>query len=389
MHAIPQQNERISALVQENRALSLAPPEELILRQNAQGTIFAASSASWSFFGVGERKLQGLKLTDLVAPRCHSVLLQAMADALKFRVAEVTIDLKQGAAYKKAQLRIRALRGGGFRTAMVAVAGDTEVVEEKPSAPLPGIGTDQIADVSHEIRTPLNAVIGFADALRQESFGPLGDHRYRDYAKLIQESGQHVLSLVNDLLDLSKAESDKLTVEAVDLDVAELVKRCAEMMQLEAERAGLSLRVEVSPRLGAMRLDPKIVRQILLNLLSNAVKFTDEGDITIRARQLDQNLVVSVQDSGVGMSKEDLERVGERFYQARQQGVRGARGSGLGLALSQALAKAHGGRLDLSSTPGQGTTATLTLPTAPRIRRYQPIAERSLPVDPWETRLQA
>ncbi|MEM1381301.1 MAG: HAMP domain-containing sensor histidine kinase [Pseudomonadota bacterium] len=354
--------------------------------QDTRGTITAVSGASWQLFSAGPQRLKGLHLTDLTAARSHPALLGALMQAMRDGEATVVVDLKPTASAPHASLLLKAQAGGGFECALTPLSDRSQAPiphTERPRQELLPAAPDQLADVSHEIRTPLNAVIGFADALRQESFGPLGDRRYRDYAKLIQESGQHVLALVNDLLDLSKAEANRLTVEPQSVDVEAEIAACAGMLRLEAENAGLSLSMKTAPGLGFHKLDPKILRQILINLLSNALKFTDRGGITVRSRILDGRLVISVEDTGVGMSEDDLRRVGERFYQARSAGVRGARGSGLGLALSHALAKAHGGRLDIRSSPGRGTTATLTLPLAdvtqvpsgrPQ-RRYRPLAE--------------
>ncbi|MFC3303501.1 PAS domain-containing sensor histidine kinase [Parvularcula lutaonensis] len=349
----------------------------MILEQDIRGTIVEASESSGKLFGGRPERLLGLRLTDLVAARAHPELLNAMNRALREGQADIAVDLRREARAPHAILTIKSLPQGGFRTRIRPLLSRAANDAGKPGSDSVEPTPDKLADVSHEIRTPLNAVIGFADALRQESFGPLGDKRYRDYAKLIQESGQHVLSLVNDLLDMSKAEAGKLDVERRPVRVDELVVSCAQMMRLEAERAGLTLSCKTASSVGIHSVDPKVVRQILLNLLSNALKFTKTGGIVIRTRLLDGALVIAVEDTGVGMSGDDLQRIGERFYQARPEGVRGTRGSGLGLALSSALAKAHGGCLDLTSEPGRGTVATLTLPLseapAARPRRYRPI----------------
>ena len=338
--------------------------ERVFFRQNADGSIKTARGDVVRQFPGLKTRLSGLKLTDLTAPSSHHRVLEALIEALENGFAERDVRLARFAAARFARLSLKALPGGGFVTELVPLVAmgqrPPKPVEAKPeTAPVP---TDQLANVSHEIRTPLNAVIGFADALRQESFGPLGDHRYRDYAKLIQESGEHVLSLVNDLLDLSKAQANKIELSKTSVDVADLISSCVSMIELDADKAGLQIVMKTSPPVGKGEADPKILRQVIINLLSNALKFTDQGSITVRTRILDGRLVVAVEETGVGMSSEDLARIGERFYQARSAGVRGTRGSGLGLALSQELAKAHGGRLDLASAPGRGTRATLTIP---------------------------
>ncbi|MCQ8184227.1 sensor histidine kinase [Parvularcula maris] len=323
-------------------------------------------------FSTTPGRLRGARLTELVTARHHPKVLHALAEVQASGRAALSVDLNRAAKVPHARIELRSPRRGVVEARLRPLL--TSRSEPAPSKQAPA-DKEQLADVSHEIRTPLNAVIGFADALRQESFGPLGDKRYRDYARLIQESGQHVLALVNDLLDLSKAEADKLECRVEPVHAGDLVAACASMLALQAKEAGLTLRVETAPQVGILTIDPKIVRQILLNLLSNALKFTEEGSVTVRTRLMGGNLVITVEDTGVGMEEDQVERLGERYYQARGEGVRGAKGTGLGLALSSALAKAHGGRLDILSQPGRGTTASLTIPAVAKKkpRRYEPI----------------
>jgi len=345
----------------ETKRFREATEARVFFRQNANGTIEDARGDLREQFPRLRSGIRGQKLTDLTLATSRSKVLKALIDALEDGFSEQDLRLGVMAKARQARLRVKALPGGGFVSELVPLV-PLQGKTEQPKATLASAATDQLANVSHEIRTPLNAVIGFADALRQESFGPLGDHRYRDYAKLIQESGQHVLSLVNDLLDLSKAEADKIELTPTDVNVRELVDSCVSMIAMEAENAGLDIRVVTASNVGTIQADAKVLRQVIINLLSNALKFTDRGRITVRTRLLDGRLVIAVEDTGVGMSADDLDRIGERFYQARSAGVRGARGTGLGLALCQALAKAHGGRLDINSRPGEGTVATLTVP---------------------------
>lgn len=378
MHAIPLQNASNRPRGEVLRGQTAGSAAEMFAEQDSRGTILRASEPLARLFGTTPARLGGMRLTDLVSARQHPQLLEALNKACARGSSHVPVDLRRGARVPHALLEITTMQGGGFRTRFrPLVRGSTEKAVAKPAPTLP-VKSDRLADVSHEIRTPLNAVIGFADALRQESFGPLGDKRYRDYARLIQESGQHVLALINDLLDLSKAEADKVDVQREPVRVRDLVEGCTAMMRLEAERAGLSISSAIAPDVGIHAIDAKVVRQIILNLISNALKFTKEGGVTIRTRILDGRLVIAVEDTGVGMSPEDLNRVGERFYQARREGVRGGRGSGLGLALSSALAQAHSGSLDLLSKPGRGTVATLTLPLLEKQgspRRYQSLPQ--------------
>ena len=371
MHAIPRPIADNLPRPPSTAGARVASGSAITLEHDARGTILEASEACGKLFGCSSYKLEGMRLTDLVAAKGHPELLNAMAKALRDGEAELTVDLHRGARVPNALLLLERA-GMGFRTYMRPAR--KRVPHALVPAKVPELEQDKLADVSHEIRTPLNAVIGFADALRQESFGPLGDKRYRDYARMIQESGQHVLALVNDLLDLSKADADKIDVEREPVRVDQLIHSCVELMKLETEQAGLTIACKIAPSVGLQMIDPKVVRQILLNLLSNALKFTQSGGLTVRAQLASGDLVIDVQDTGVGMSADDLARIGERFYQARPEGVRGTKGSGLGLALSSALAKAHGGRLELQSQIGRGTRAILTIPSADcPSRTYRPL----------------
>ncbi|MEM6913924.1 MAG: histidine kinase dimerization/phospho-acceptor domain-containing protein, partial [Pseudomonadota bacterium] len=195
----------------KNKAFQSHAPEDmrpLILEQNAFGAITSSSESSWDFLGKAPGRLRGLQLTELIDSKGHPNLLGALSKAMVKGHAKVSTVLRRDALVDEVDLLIERRSKGSLRTTIC----DRRVANDRPS-PVPstaiGLPADQIADVSHELRTPLTAVIGFADALRQESFGPLGDRRYRDYARVIQESGQHVLSLVNDLLDLSKAEAER------------------------------------------------------------------------------------------------------------------------------------------------------------------------------------
>lgn len=221
---------------------------------------------------------------------------------------------------------------------------------------------DRLADLSHEMRTPLNAVIGFSGAMGAEVFGPLGHARYYEYAEHIRSSGAHLLDLVNSILDLSRIEADRFDLKREAVNVGSLALECAAMVRLGAEAAGLKLDAHIEDGMPESFLDPRAVRQILINLLSNAVKFTSDGAISLTAARVGEAIEILVKDTGVGMSAEELAKLGARFTAAQGAGVRGAKGAGLGLALAFALADLHGGSLKLDSAPGEGVTATLRLP---------------------------
>lgn len=227
---------------------------------------------------------------------------------------------------------------------------------------------DLLADLSHEMRTPLNAVIGFADAMQKETFGPLGHDRYAEYAGHIRTSGAHLLDLVSQILDLAKIEADRFALKRELVDAGAIARECAGMVRLQAEHAGLKLNVRVADDLPESALDPRALRQILINLLSNAIKFTSDGEVTLEATAQGGEIVFTVTDTGVGMSEADLKKLGSRFTAAQGLGVRGAKGAGLGLALAYALAELHGGSMRIESAPGEGVKATVRLPVAPPAR---------------------
>ena len=223
-----------------------------------------------------------------------------------------------------------------------------------------------LANISHELRTPLNAIIGFSEMMKHEIFGPLEPANYRTYVDDIHESGMHLLELINDILDMSKAEAGMTDLQESAVDVADIIRTSVRMMTRRAYNAGLAVEEDLPERLPMLLADERRVRQIVLNMLSNAVKFTDDGGrISVGARiDSDGCYQIQIADSGIGMTAEDLVRVMEPFVQADTRLSRKYEGSGLGLPLTKALIVAHGGTLTLASEPGKGTTATVTFPPA-------------------------
>ena len=220
-----------------------------------------------------------------------------------------------------------------------------------------------LALMSHELRTPLNAILGFSDIVRQEIFGPVGDGRYRDYANDIHNSGQHLLSVINDLLDLSRIEAGRLELMERPIELGKLIAACQRLVMDRAIVGGLSLDAEVPADLPALRADERLLRQILLNLLSNAIKFTDRGGSVAVSAYLgeDGGIRISVADTGIGIAAEDIPKVLQPFRRAvttRRQ----IEGAGIGLYLVQSLMRAHGGTLNIESTVGEGTRMQLSFP---------------------------
>jgi signal transduction histidine kinase len=223
--------------------------------------------------------------------------------------------------------------------------------------------TEFLANMSHELRTPLNAVIGFSDILSGELFGQLGDRRYRDYARDIRESGLHLLKLINDVLDVAKIEHGEVAIDDEIVDVGAAMESCARVVREPAAAASVTVAVDPHADLPPLRADGRRLKQILINLLSNAIKFTQAGGrVTIEAAADERGYRISVSDTGIGIAPEDMATALRPFGQIDSSLARKYQGTGLGLPLSKAMAELHGGGLELSSTPGQGTTATVWLP---------------------------
>ena len=225
-----------------------------------------------------------------------------------------------------------------------------------------------LANMSHELRTPLNAINGFSEIMQGEMFGPLGHERYKDYVADILSSGQHLLSLINDILDMSKIEAGKMQLQPEPLDPVALIDSCVRIMRARAEEKSITLSVE-GDALPEIEADPRALKQVMLNLMSNAVKFTPEdGKVTVRTFDAADGVVIQVADSGIGISEEDLPRVGRPFEQIENQHAKKHQGSGLGLALSKSLIEMHGGTLRIDSVLGKGTTVSFSLPATAVIR---------------------
>ncbi len=233
-----------------------------------------------------------------------------------------------------------------------------------------------LANMSHELRTPLNAINGFSEIMVGEMFGPLGDARYKEYAGDILSSGQHLLALINDILDMSKIEAGKMNLKFEPLTVEDVVEDAARLVRNRAEAAGLALELEFPRDLPEVEADYRAVKQVLLNLLSNAIKFTPRGGrVTVRAESrrdpTGERIRISVRDTGIGIAADDLQRLAQPFEQIESQPSTTQQGTGLGLALTKSLVEMHGGALDIQSAPGEGTTVAFSVP----VRQADPRGE--------------
>jgi cell cycle sensor histidine kinase DivJ len=355
---------------------------DMITRHDEKGRVVFASLGAQQLFGepaqkvVGDGLLERVHVADRPAyltalSRCHA---NGEPIAVEFRVRRA--GASDPARYVWVEMRCRPMRpqdGSAIeRPSTVAVTRDisdrkaqeaelTRTRDEAESASR--AKTQFLANMSHELRTPLNAVIGFSEILNRELFGALGEARYRDYARLIHESGEHLLNVVNDILDMSKIEAGKFKIVKEPFDVASLVKSCCDIMRHTAEQRSLSLIVDVAPGIPELPADKRACKQMLLNVISNAIKFTDPGGwVRVSARVVEGSVELVVADNGIGIAELDLPKLGNPFVQANNSYDRIYDGAGLGLSVVKGLARLHDGKLELASTLGQGTTATILLP---------------------------
>jgi signal transduction histidine kinase len=225
--------------------------------------------------------------------------------------------------------------------------------------------SDFLANMSHELRTPLNAIIGFSEVLLEKMFGEVNEKQL-DYLQDIHSSGKHLLSLINDILDLSKIEAGRMDLDIAEFDLRSALQNAMTLVKERAQRHGIELSLEADDAIGAFRADERKFKQIMLNLLSNAVKFTPEGGkIGVRAKPVGNAVEIAVTDTGVGIAPEDQKSVFDEFKQVGRDYTKKAEGTGLGLALTKRFVELHGGSIRLESTPGRGSTFTVTIPTPP------------------------
>lgn len=223
-----------------------------------------------------------------------------------------------------------------------------------------------LANMSHELRTPLNAILGFSEAIQHELFGGLegaGADKYREYVADINSSGRHLLSLINDLLDLSKIEAGKLEIFPSNVQLGEIVEDVARMTAPQAKEARVRVETELPDEKVGIYADGRLIMQAILNIVANAVKFSPPGSyVTLRAQVEGHNIVVSVSDEGCGMTKQDVQHALEPFRQAGSLETRPEHGTGLGLPLARSIVELHQGGLEVASEPGVGTTVSIWLP---------------------------
>ena len=344
---------------------------------DAHGLIVSANRGAEALFGYEPRELAGRAFSELFAPES----VETAYDCLDHPTHD------SGASVRHGGREVIGRAAGGSLIPMFMTVGPTgdrtdrlgvvfrditrwkkveqELTEARHQAEKASSAkSDFLAKISHEIRTPLNAIIGFSEVMMAERFGPVGSERYREYLKDIHASGGHLLSLINDLLDLSKIEAGRLELTFASVSLNDLTQQCVTIMQPQANRDRIIIRTSLPPSLPQVVADARSVRQIVLNLLSNSIKFTDAGGQVIVSTALNDNgdVALRVRDTGVGMSEKDLATALEPFRQlvTPVSGVSG--GTGLGLPLTKALAEANRASFYIKSAPKAGTLVEIAFP---------------------------
>jgi len=348
---------------------------DLITRHSSDGRIAYASPAALPLLGVAPESLVGLVPAALCHPDDLKAMQTAFMDASYFgRPSTAVVRLKKaGGEHVWAEIRCRPVPHAGGSD-IVAVTRD--ITERKAyerdliaARDLAEEGSRAksrfLANMSHELRTPLNAIIGFSEVMMQEMFGALGNPRYVEYSHLVHESGNHLLELINSILDMSKIEAGKFELSEEVFDLGAVADASVRFVRLAAERAGVALKTSVAPEATFIFADMRATKQILVNLLSNGVKFTPKGgEVVIRAVRDAKGIEITVTDTGVGIPEKALMRLGQPFEQVEGEHVKKKEGTGLGLSLVKALTGMHGGEAVIESTVGVGTTVRIRLPHA-------------------------
>ncbi|MGJ0395353.1 MAG: ATP-binding protein [Methylocystis sp.] len=338
----------------------------------ADGTILRANARFAACFLVGALEGWNRSLASLLGPADAQNLARRLPLVLSDERARLSLTRAPPSGGALVDLALRLLPVEDEPVILVSIeanenesSNDRAVEAARLAAESANAAkSDFLTRVSHEIRTPLNAIIGFAEVMMEERLGPIGSPRYKEYLKDMHASGAHVLSLVNDLLDLSKIEAGKMELSFAPVDANAVIAECASIMQAQANQARVVLRLALAPSLPPLSADPRSLKQILLNLLSNAVKFNEPGGQVIVSSALSDagSIVIRVKDTGIGMSEEDVATALEPFRQVDRS--RTSSGTGLGLPLTKALIEANHASFSVKSSRNEGTLIEIAF--APR-----------------------
>jgi PAS domain S-box-containing protein len=367
----PSQDSRVHEL---EAILDTATDGVIVL--NETGRILSLNRSAEALFGYDEGAVAGDAITVLLAPESHMVALDYLESLRSSGVASLLNDGREVLGRERQGGSIPLFMTMGrlgdgpdrrfcavlrditaFKKAEGELIGAKHAAEEASAQK-----SDLLAKISHEIRTPLNAILGFAEVMLEERFGAIGNDRYKEYLKDVHASGSHVISLVNDLLDLAKIEAGRLELSFTGVSLNDLVSTCVALLQPQAARDRIVMRMSFAPKLPPVVADERSVRQIVLNLVSNAIKFTDAGgQVIVSTAMTDRGEVAfRVRDTGIGMTPAEVEAALEPFRQLATSRKRG--GTGLGLPLTKALVEANRGALQISSQPSEGTLVEVIFP---------------------------
>lgn len=391
---------------QARAAAALSAVTDAVLWCERDGSISFANDAVWNALGLDRRLLTDRYLTERVNVGDRPAFLTALSDARSGRgVGEarvkIAVERPEGTQVRLFDLSARRVEDGPADGPVVLVLRDVteraaaDALREAARREAERIASSKsqfLATLSHELRTPLNAVIGFSDLLLQKTILPENDPRRDEYARIINSSGQHLLDVVNGILDMSKIESGMMVVEQEPVDVADTLKACLEVLAVKAQERGVRLVNAPAPGLPEIVADRRALKQILLNLVSNAVKFTPQGgEVSVTCVMDRDEVEIAVADTGIGIAADDMAQLGSPFYQVRQAYDRQHEGTGLGLSVVRGLVGLLGGSLLIESAPGEGTRVSVRLPArgtggaasrepAPIVTRLKPARPRLEPL---------
>lgn len=366
---------RASQSAEDNRARELAAMLDIasdgVVTLDAAGRILSANRGAELMFGYESVELEGRSFTLLLGADSHRSALEYLDDIASGRSVKTSARPVIGAARRGGAFPLVMTLGRISQTKFCAVLRDVsdfhraeqELRAAKARAEeLSAQKSDFLARVSHEVRTPLNAILGFAEVMLEEKFGPLGSERYRDYLREIHDSGEHVISLVNDLLDLAKIEAGRMDLNFVRTDLNQAVAAAVSMLQPEANANRVIIRTSLAPDMPRIIADERSLKQIAINLVANAVKYTRAGGQVIVSTALTDlgQAVLRVRDTGAGMTEEEIAIALEPFRQLPSGGPRG--GTGLGLPLTKALVEANRAHFSITSAPAAGTLVEISFP---------------------------
>ena len=356
---------------------------DVITRHGRNGAVLFVSPAAEPLFGDRAGDLLGHGLFDRVHVADRPAYLSALADAaalgaqqsVEFRVKRPLQDGEHAIEFVWVEMRCRPLEQAsdmaGTREVVAVMRDISDRKRQEEALAIAQAESDRanaaksrfLATMSHELRTPLNAIIGFSEMLTHEEQMQLEPTRRREYAQLINDSGSHLLSVVNGILDMSKMETGDFEITPEPFAPATVINNCCDILALKAREAEIDLVVRNAAGLPDVVADKRAFKQIMLNLLSNAIKFTDRGgQISVGSKVEGGRFVVSVDDNGIGIASTDLPHVGRAFFQARSAYDRRHDGTGLGLSIVKGLLELHGGELKMSSELGKGTSISIYLP---------------------------